>query len=47
MQSVLLDAQLGERLRQKGIERAGEFTWERCARETLDVLMKVGGAVRK
>jgi glycosyltransferase involved in cell wall biosynthesis len=47
MQSVLLDSQLGERLRQKGIERAGEFTWERCARETLDVLMKVGGAVRK
>lgn len=46
MQSVLLDLQLSRRLRQKGMERAHEFTWERCARETLDVLMKVGGAVR-
>jgi glycosyltransferase involved in cell wall biosynthesis len=44
MQTVLLDSQLGQRLRQNGIERAREFSWERCARETLEVLMRVGKA---
>jgi glycosyltransferase involved in cell wall biosynthesis len=42
MQSVLRSHELSQRLRQKGIERARQFTWERCARQTLDVLMRVG-----
>ncbi len=44
MHSVLLDSQLSQQLRERGIARAGEFSWERCARETLKVLMRVGGA---
>ena len=42
MQSALTDSQMRERLREKGIERASKFTWERCAQETLDVLVKAG-----
>ena len=44
MQSVLLDSQLRRTLREHGIRRALEFSWERCARETLAVLMRTGGA---
>jgi glycosyltransferase involved in cell wall biosynthesis len=46
MQTVLRDSGLSQRLLQKGIERAREFTWERCARQTLDVLIKAGQASR-
>lgn len=46
MHSVLRDSELSRRLRRKGIDRAREFTWERCARETLDVLIKAGQAGR-
>ena len=46
MQAVLRDSELRRHLRQKGINRAREFTWERCARQTLDVLMKAGEARR-
>jgi glycosyltransferase involved in cell wall biosynthesis len=42
MRSVLHDPQLGQRLRQNGIERAQEFTWERCAKKTLEVLITAG-----
>jgi glycosyltransferase involved in cell wall biosynthesis len=42
MQSALTDSQMRERLREKGMERASKFTWERCAQETLDVLLKAG-----
>ncbi|HEY2114677.1 MAG TPA: glycosyltransferase family 1 protein, partial [Candidatus Angelobacter sp.] len=44
MQKVLRDSDLRLRLSQKGIARARGFTWERCARQTLDVLMKAGQA---
>ena len=44
MRSVLLDSQLSQRLRQDGIARAQEFSWERCAQETVKVLLRVGGA---
>jgi glycosyltransferase involved in cell wall biosynthesis len=44
MCSVLLDSQLSQRLRRDGIARAQEFSWERCAQETLKVLLRVGGA---
>lgn len=46
MQTALLDSQMRERLRKKGIERASKFTWERCALEALDVLIKAGKAAR-
>jgi glycosyltransferase involved in cell wall biosynthesis len=42
MHAVLRDSDLSRRLRQKGIDRAREFTWERCARQTLNVLIKAG-----
>ena len=44
MHSVLVDTELSQQLRQSGIARAREFNWERCARETLTVLMRAGGA---
>jgi glycosyltransferase involved in cell wall biosynthesis len=44
IQKVLRDSGLRIGLQQKGIVRAREFTWERCARETLEVLMKAGQA---
>jgi len=34
---VLTDDHLREDLRKRGLARVGEFTWERAARETLDV----------
>ncbi len=37
MQSVLHDPALRAQLRRRGRARAAEFTWERCARETLAV----------
>ena len=46
MQSALADSQMRERLREKGIAQASNFTWERCARETLDILMKAGKTAR-
>jgi glycosyltransferase involved in cell wall biosynthesis len=46
MQAVLRDSELRLHLRQNGIDRAREFTWERCARQTLDVLMKAGQSGR-
>jgi glycosyltransferase involved in cell wall biosynthesis len=42
MQTVLCGSELRLRLIQKGIARARDFTWERCARQTLDVLIKAG-----
>jgi glycosyltransferase involved in cell wall biosynthesis len=36
IQRTLDDGDLQQRLRRKGLARAAEFSWERCARETLD-----------
>ena len=44
LQKVLRDSDFRQFVRQKGINRAREFTWERCARQTLAVLMKAGQA---
>lgn len=41
MTAILEDAGLGARLRAAGPERAALFSWERCARETLEVYAKV------
>jgi glycosyltransferase involved in cell wall biosynthesis len=38
LRQLVDDATLRERLRQAGIAHAAQFTWERCARETLAVL---------
>jgi glycosyltransferase involved in cell wall biosynthesis len=37
MQSVLLDREHSAQLRKRGLERVREFSWERCAKETLRV----------
>jgi glycosyltransferase involved in cell wall biosynthesis len=42
IQNALRDSGLRIDLQQKGISRAREFTWERCARQTLEVLMNAG-----
>ncbi len=43
MLRVLEDSDLRKVLRTKGFERAGLFTWERTARQTLSVYHKVCG----
>lgn len=40
MQRGLEDSDLRNRLREKGLARAAEFSWERCAHETLAVLIQ-------
>jgi glycosyltransferase involved in cell wall biosynthesis len=47
MAGVLNDVQLQQQLRHKGLERAAEFSWERCARETLDVYHRVLGVIER
>lgn len=37
LERVLMDSALGEELRERGIRRAGEFSWQRTARQTLQV----------
>ena len=34
----MCDGQLRRRLSEQGLRRASQFSWERCARETLSVL---------
>ncbi|MGC2742448.1 MAG: glycosyltransferase family 1 protein [Candidatus Angelobacter sp.] len=46
MVAVLRDSDLRLCLREKGINRSREFTWERCARRTLDLLMEAVRAKR-
>ncbi len=43
IEQILHDPSLAEQLRQKGLARAAEFTWERCARETLAVYRLIVG----
>jgi glycosyltransferase involved in cell wall biosynthesis len=40
LRRALEDSELRERLRRDGLTRAAEFTWERCARETLAIFAK-------
>ncbi len=42
VQRIMEEGELRQRLSRKGLERAALFTWERCARETLDVLRDRG-----
>lgn len=38
MKEVLLDERLQKSLKQKGLKRAKEFSWEKCARQVLEIL---------
>lgn len=40
---VVTDEETRERLVRRGRRRAAEFTWERCARQTLALIERVGG----
>jgi glycosyltransferase involved in cell wall biosynthesis len=42
IETALRDSASRLQLSEKGIDRARQFTWERCARQTLDVLIKAG-----
>lgn len=41
MVRVLMDPARAADMRRRGVERARQFTWERCARETLEVIRDV------
>lgn len=41
LESVLADEAKRVEMRRKGLERASRFSWERCARESLEVYKKV------
>jgi glycosyltransferase involved in cell wall biosynthesis len=41
IQKILTDTQLRDELIQKGLQRAQQFSWEKCARETLHVFESV------
>lgn len=41
VQLIISDASLRESLRQKGLVQAREFTWEKCARETFQLIKQV------
>jgi glycosyltransferase involved in cell wall biosynthesis len=43
MESVLFHPEVCAGLISRGLERVREFSWERCARETLEVLLRAGG----
>ena len=41
MYDVLIDEDLRNKLREKGLKRAKNFSWEQCARETLDIYRRI------
>jgi glycosyltransferase involved in cell wall biosynthesis len=44
VQRVLADGRLRQDLIERGLKRANEFSWERCARETLSVFESVASS---
>jgi len=44
MRTMLRDTDLREKLVARGLQRAKDFSWEKCARQVLDVLDSVGGS---
>jgi glycosyltransferase involved in cell wall biosynthesis len=44
LEMVLVDAELRNRLVQKGLERAAIYTWQRAAEQLLGVYQMVAGA---
>ncbi|MDX2149153.1 MAG: glycosyltransferase family 1 protein [Bryobacteraceae bacterium] len=47
MLDLLLNPELRLRMERLGLKRAAQFTWERTARQTLDVYYQVAGARRR
>jgi glycosyltransferase involved in cell wall biosynthesis len=43
MESGLCDPELRSRIRKEGLKRAADFSWERCGRATLAVLLRAAG----
>ncbi len=43
MREVLTDSKLRDDMVRKGLEQAKRFSWEKTARETLEVYSKVAG----
>lgn len=43
IEGVLLDEERLSQIRNRGLRRAADFSWERCGRETLEVLLRAGG----
>lgn len=42
LNKLILDRELYKKYRQLGLKRVKDFTWEKCARETLTVIERVG-----
>jgi glycosyltransferase involved in cell wall biosynthesis len=42
MTRALYDSALRNQISTRGLNRAAEFSWGRCAQETLDVLVREG-----
>ena len=42
MTRALYDSALRNQITTRGLNRAAEFSWQRCAQETLDVLLREG-----
>jgi glycosyltransferase involved in cell wall biosynthesis len=47
LEDVLFDDALRERLVKDGHERVRQFSWDKCARETVDVLERAVAARRQ
>jgi glycosyltransferase involved in cell wall biosynthesis len=43
LRTILLDTNLRQKMVVRGLERAKDFSWEKCARQVLAVLESVGG----
>jgi glycosyltransferase involved in cell wall biosynthesis len=44
LKRVLTDETLADDLRRRGLDRAAAFTWDKAARQTLDVYRRTVGA---
>jgi glycosyltransferase involved in cell wall biosynthesis len=47
MRGLLMDGELRERMVRQGFKNIGRFSWEKAARQTLDVYYEVGGKPRR
>jgi glycosyltransferase involved in cell wall biosynthesis len=43
LDSVIGDASLQAKMREKGLQQAAQFSWERAANETIGVYEKISG----
>jgi glycosyltransferase involved in cell wall biosynthesis len=46
MRDLLIDAELRARMERLGLQRSSQYSWERTARQTLEVYYQVAGAAR-